>query len=127
MKKIFIAIALFLSCIFFDQAFAANTIIVTGNKVHITDIDSDWSWSDSYPQYAYPYLVSIQFNPAAADDQCIIKEGSDSGAPFFDVTAIDEYNQKAKMINVYSKPVLDFSDGTYSAGSSVILIFDFRK
>ena len=99
----------------------ANTIVRTGPVVHITDIDSDWLWSTQFPGINKIPVVSIQFNGAAQDDQCIISEGSITGAILFDFTADNVYDQHPKYFHgVGLRPVLDFSIGTYSANSSVI-------
>lgn len=107
------------------EAQAANTVTRTGNVIYITDIDSDWSWSDTFPNYGKILVKSIQFNGAQADDQCVIKEATDSGAPLFDVTVEDAYDQRFKPFGVLLRPVLDYSAGTYTAGSKVIIILDF--
>lgn len=122
MKKVFIAILLTL--IFASPLFGANTIVRTGNVIHITDIDSDYSLTDTFPSYTNGAAInSIQFNPAAADDQMIVEQGTTSGAILMDVTCEDAYDQRVKYFwNQRLLPVIDFSDGTYTAGSSIIII-----
>lgn len=105
-------------------AHSANTITRTGNFVTIEDIDSDWLWSDTFPNYPKIRLVGIQFNPGLAADQCIIFENTVSGSTIMDVTAEDVYDQRYKPVGVDSRPVLDFSAGTYSSGSKIIFTFD---
>ncbi len=122
MKKL-ILIVFVLFFLFSGIAVAANTITPTGNFVTIEDIDSDWSWSDQFPNYPRVFLIGIQFNPGAADDQCVIKEGSDTGSDIMDVTAESAYDERYKPVGVESRPVLDYSAGTYSAGSKVIFTF----
>lgn len=124
MKNLFIG--LFLFFLISGVAFGANTVVRNGNVIEISDIDSDWSWSDTFPQYPQMPVVSIQFNGAAADDQCVIKNATDTGPALFDVLVVDEYDQRYKLFNgTLLKPVLDYSAGTYTAGSTVILILDF--
>ncbi len=102
----------------------ANEINRVGAVINISDIDSDWLWSYTFPDYPEIKIQSIQFNPGAVDDHCVIKNGSDTGPPFFDVTGEDaDYDQRNKPYHgAKLMPVLDFSDGTYSAGSSVQII-----
>jgi hypothetical protein len=103
----------------------ANTILRTGPVVHISAIDSDWLWSDTFPQLANIPVQSIQFNGAQQADRCIIKEGSAAGAILFDFTADDIYDQHPLILNgVHLRPVLDFSAGVFTTNSTVIFIFN---
>ena len=94
--------------------------------LNISDIDSDWLWSDSFDSiYPDVRIISIQFNPGATDDHCVIKEGSAAGHPIFDVTCENEYDQRIEYKKKKAlRPVLDFSAGTYSAGSTIKIEFD---
>lgn len=112
-------------CIAAGDIDAANTVTRTGNVIEISNIDSDWAWSDTFPSYSTIRVMSIQFNGGLTDDQCVIKEASDTGAAMFDVTVQDTYDQRLKPFGVRLRPVLDFSAGQYSSGSSVIIILDF--
>lgn len=128
MKKqlnyLLIAVAITLLAI---PAMAANTITASGNVITITSIDSDWTWSDTISSTDYPYgikLVSITFVPGAASDRCIVKEGSDSGPPFFDSDEMTDNDPRGWPYHqTILKPMLDVSAGTYSAGSKVIIIW----
>lgn len=103
----------------------ANTINQEGYTVEISSIDSDWTWTDTFTDARYANGIRInyiQFCPAAADDACSIKEGADTGPQFFRCSAADANAQK--LVNYHGamkKPVLDFSAGTFTAGSSVII------
>lgn len=125
MKKIIILILAFFVFLT-GLAYGANTITRTGNFVTIEDIDSDWLWSDTFPNYGSVRLIGIQFNPGAADDQCVILENTVSGSPIMDVTALDVYDQRYKPVGVNARPVLDVSAGTYSSGAQVIFTFDLN-
>ena len=108
-------------------AYAENTINRRGNAITISSIDSDWSWSDTFPNYARIKIVSIQFNGGAADDQCVIKNQLDTGPHIFDVTVADTYDQRYKLyMGTSLQPVLDYDAGTYSAGATVIFIIDLN-
>ena len=101
----------------------ANTVTQTANVVTISSIDSDWSWSDTFSGRDSILVDSIQFTPAATDDACIIKNVSDAGASIFNAKSADAYDQKVKYFHgVPLSPVLDFSAGTFTAGSSVTII-----
>ena len=102
----------------------ANTIKQTGMVVEITDIDSDWSWLTRFPfADSGIELDSIQFNPGAADDKCVIKAGSETAASIFDVICKD-LNEKNKYYrgDVY-KVFFDFSASVISAGAKIIITF----
>lgn len=103
----------------------ANTIDQEGLTIRITDIDSDWSWTDLSPKRGDANgvrVASIQFNPAAVNDECFIKEGTDAGPEMFYALCADAYDQRIKYFNGQLKRVLlDFSAGTFTAGSSVII------
>ena len=104
---------------------AANTITVSpGGIITISSIDSDWTWSDTFPTGTDSVeIFSIQFNPGAAGDQCVILDTNASGSELFDVSATDVYDQKEKIYpRIRMKPFLDYSAGTYSAGAKVIIV-----
>lgn len=128
MKRLIVCL-LFVCCLFALPAagLAANTITLGANTVVIEDIDSDWTWSDSINNALSGIRVlSIQFNGGAADDQCVIMtDGAATGAVIFDVTVEDTYDQRLKWFNgVRHKPFLDYSAGTFTAGSKVIIEFE---
>jgi len=103
----------------------ANTVLRTGPVVHISAIDSDWLWSDTFASMNAIPVHSIQFNGAAQADRCIIKEGSAAGAIFFDFTADNVYDQHPLYLNgLQMRPVLDFSAGVFTENSTVIFIFN---
>ena len=107
---------------------AANTITHSGNVIEITNIDSDWTWTDTLTALTDGIWVkSIQFNPGATDDVLVIKEGSDTGPKILYFKCVDTYDQRCKYFNhrnnVLLKPVFDYSDSTISAGASIIIIY----
>lgn len=90
-------------------------------------IDSDWSYAADANDRGL-YIESIQFCPAAADDKCVIKEGSDAGPEIFNVLCVDAYDQKIKLFHGKKKhPVLDFSAGVYTAGAKVLIELSERR
>lgn len=105
---------------------AVNTINFLSHIIEISSIDSDWDFEDTFGVGASRLnIISIQFVPGAADDQCVIKDTSDTGPAFFDVTSYDTQYDLFKTFdspNAGFKPYLDYSDGTYSTGAKVIII-----
>jgi hypothetical protein len=105
----------------------ANQVDRVGNFITIKEIDSDWDHTVLFPNYNEIRLQAIRFHPGAVDDVCIIKEGSDgANAPrTFEYTASEDTLPAIEYYGgVGSKPVLDFSAGTYSSGSSVTIIIN---
>ena len=105
----------------------ANTIVLTDSVISISDIDSDWNWYDTLAAFATSKvgvkIQSIHFKPGATDDECIISNETIDGAPIFNAKCADVYDDKTRYYDGKElKPVLDFSDGSYSAGSSVQII-----
>jgi hypothetical protein len=125
MKKILFVILAGLACLFALNALAANTVTPTTPVyfVQISSIDSDWDYSDTFASASDGiYVQSIQFNPAATDDELVIKDASDTGAVIMSVKCADAYDQKIKYFyGAQIKPYLDFDQGTFTAGSSVII------
>ena len=103
----------------------ANTIKYSGFTIEISAIDSDWTWTDTLtdPKFANGVPVNfIQFNPAASNDKCSIKEASDAGPQSYYVKCTADTDQKrAYFYGTKLKPVLDFSAGTFTANSTVIV------
>jgi hypothetical protein len=123
LRNVFCAV-LAASVLWVSPILAANTITETESMIIITDIDSDWTWSTHFPDYAawgVP-VVSIQFKPAAADDQCVILNGSATASEVFNVTAESAYDQKIQYyFGTPLKLFLDYSEGTFTAGSKIII------
>ena len=103
----------------------ANTVNYKGFTVEISSIDSDWSWREimSDSRYANGVPINfIQFNAGAANDVCSIKEESESGPEIAYFKAfVNAEPRRAYYFGTFLKPFLDFSAGTYSAGSTVII------
>lgn len=123
MKKLFL-IGLIILAFGLANSFAANTITETGNVITITDIDSDWLWTANFSEFTAKGVpvISIQFIPGDTDDQCVILNGTAAASEVFNVVAEDAYDQRIQYY--FGNPLklfLDFSAGTYSAGSKVII------
>jgi hypothetical protein len=116
-----ITVGLLLSLLGGTPAYAVNTIRSSPGAIELTAIDSDWSYTDTYVQ-----IHSVIFIPAALDDRCIIRDGSATGAVFFDSNkAIDAYDAKRIQYDgVKFKPFLAVGDGQYGAAARVIIILN---
>jgi hypothetical protein len=119
LKNFLFLIVLFLSSV----VFADNTVNPFGNTVEVTDFDSDWFWSSMFNHPLGMKIISIKFYPGAIDDKVIIKDGSDTGPIMCKLESSDgepRYDMSFK--GGYYKPVIDYGDSTFTAGSSVIFI-----
>jgi len=101
-------------------------IIRSGNTVEISGITADWKWSDTFNEKQFETGVNInfvQFNPNAATDVCVIKEGSDVGPIIFKAVSGPDSTvpSRAYFYGVKRRPVLDFSAGTFNASASLII------
>lgn len=103
--------------------YAVNTVTLSGSTITISDIDSDFILGTTYSWMSGGVkLDSVIFIPGAADDECILRDGSLTGPIFFRALAVDAYDEKAWTYKDSPKKVyMEFSDGTYSAGSIIIL------
>lgn len=104
----------------------ANTIKYKGFTVEISSIDSDWTWTDTLTDAAFTNGVPInfiQFNPGAADDKCTIYEDNITDGPvsFYAKCDGDDDMKRAYYHGTRMKPILDYSAGTFSTGSTVII------
>lgn len=94
----------------------ANTVTITGPVITISNIDSDYDLNDILP------IQSIRLNAGTGTTSCIIKNGSDAGAPLFKVSrpAGEEFIQYFHA--VLARPYLDFSAGVYPPETEVTII-----
>jgi len=129
MKKVtIIGVMLLTVCLLCGPCLAANTIKSIEGSVTISSIDSDYTFATTFPNSTSGLrMVSIRFNPGAADDICVIKNGSDTGSELFNSgKCVDEYDVRIEYYNsMIRRPYLDFSAGTYSSGSTVTFEFDY--
>lgn len=94
--------------------------------VELTSIDSDWAWTDTFPGAHNGIAVdwiAFSVGPTATVDQCVIKEGSDTGPKIFPSQPVDAASP-AVIMHYHGKsikPVLDVGDCTLSAGHSLII------
>lgn len=121
MKRLIVMVFL---CIFalVPVVYGANTVNVDGKVMQITIVDADELWSTTLPSEGIS-IHSIQYNPAAAGEICVIKEGSASGPIIFKCKSEGDTDDRIKYFGkqLY-KPVFDFSDSTNSADGIIIIL-----
>jgi hypothetical protein len=125
MKKfIIIFIMVILTC---ANAQAANTIKSDGEGITISNIDSDWKWTDNYsynPSYRDKGIpvISIQFRPGAVGDKCVFKIRRAKGVKIVTLEAKNDDDDIIKYwFGVPLRLFMDYSEGTFSAGSEVMI------
>jgi hypothetical protein len=101
----------------------ANTIVVGRNCVHLTAIDTDWTFTDSYAGCVNGVRVHSIMVSAAGADTIVLEQGSVSGPIFFKRV----FSGAGSTFDVLGEPlllpVLDVSDGSYTAGTIVSIMF----
>ncbi len=105
----------------------ANTFVRSNHCLDITDLDSDWVWTDTYPGNAHGIPVwSIQLVATGASDLCILREDIiETGPVVFHRLAVAVGDQVPSYFGGnLLKLTLDFSQGVYTALSHVIIILD---
>ena len=104
----------------------SNTIKKGRNNttIEISGIDSDWAWSDSFPNYPHGIaLFSIEFKPGQANDACVICDEKGDVPALINCTCRDVYDDKVKYFppGIRYFPKLTYASGTYSANARVII------
>jgi hypothetical protein len=91
----------------------------------ITAIAADWSYNVSKPPFweDLPRIASIQFDPGAAADVLVIKDGSDAAATRCSLGPVDgQGDQRIKyFFGARFVPYIDFSECTLSADHRVTI------
>lgn len=104
----------------------ANTITNDGKVVQISAIDSDWTWTDTFPRTTEGIKIhSIAFHTAAATDVCIIKQTNASGPRLFKASghSVETVEERVQYFHGQRlKPFLDVGDGAYNAGAVVVIV-----
>jgi len=95
----------------------ANTITQDGRIVNIEVSDADWTGSLRGVQ-------SIQFNPGAASDKLVVKDGDASGPVAFQTIADGSSDEVIKYFGeVPFTPFIDVSECTIDTTILVILVY----
>jgi len=97
----------------------AVTAVCNANVIHVTNLNADWAWSTTLPARGSGIRVeSIQFNPTAASDRCVMLDGA-SGTTIMDVTCADTTDSRVKYFYGQKlRPVFDFSQSVISGTST---------
>jgi hypothetical protein len=107
----------------------ANTFVRSKLVLNITDIDSDWLWSDTWKLHKEGVPVySIHFIATAAADACVLRDGSITGPVVFHRIAVAVGDQVPSYFggNIIQL-ALDFSEGVYTADSVIVITLDRSK
>jgi hypothetical protein len=92
----------------------ANTIVSNTKFVTITTIDADYDHG-SMVDVSY-----IMFHPGSAADKLVVKDGTDAGPTIFHGLATTT-DPLILYVNRKCRPLIDQSEGTFSAGHKVII------
>ena len=111
------------------NVWAANNVEACATTIELSSLDSNWLSSTETKLTADQrkhglYIFSIEFKPAATDDECIIYVGnSTSGVLTIPWICADKYDERIKYFppNTRRQIFLDYDNGTYSSGSMVII------
>jgi hypothetical protein len=128
--SVFSFFVLALCSMLFALSFAQADDIATrsGNVILIEPAEhpnQDWAWTDTFPQSTSGIKVkAVLFTPGAADDHCVIEEGSVNGPSFFDVTCPSAEEKGFPFAGATLRPVMDYSEGTYSSGAKIMIILE---
>ena len=103
-----------------------NTFIRSFATFNITDIDSDWLWSTTWPGNLQGIPVySIHFVATGANDLCILRDGSITGPIVFHRLAVAVGDQVPSYFGGnLVQLALDFSEGVYTAASYIVVVLD---
>ena len=97
MKKIFVLLSFVILLFTSSISFAANTINYGDGIICLSNLDENWLWTSIVADASKTLRIdSIQFNPGAASDVCIIRNGSITGIIIFDVScsSMDDIKNK---------------------------------
>ena len=101
----------------------ANTTTMSESFIQVTGLDADWVASTDTP-YSQVKLKSIMFEPSAAGDIMVIKEGSATGPRLFYASCASGNDQKIRYYagidgqGQWCNPFIDISDCTVSTAAN---------
>ncbi len=99
----------------------ATTETRTPNQLTVSGVDADWTADN------YMHLHSITFKPGAANDVLSLKEGTDAGPEIFPSLPTDAEPRTFYCGGMRSKPMIDLSACTLTAGAKVIFTLDVKR
>ena len=133
MNKLIKSVILAIILLFAVPVYAANTIDVSddGLTVTISNIDSNWTWTDTFTAAKYEdgiRIASIRFHPGATDDICIIGDTNNADVYHFYVKCADTYDDRIQYyFGSKLKLTLTVATGTYGTADDVLTIQLWRK
>lgn len=100
-----------------------NTINKVGKFVELSALDSDWTWTETFPGALNGIAIEyIAFLAIGDGDKLSIKEGSATGPHIYPPRCVKAQGPLDPLyVNGTCKPVLDYDKGTFSSGASVII------
>jgi len=94
----------------------ANTVTTEGHFIEVSAMDSDYDFGE------FSRISSIQFNPGAAGDTLVVKNGSATGPKMFYAVCTGTDDQRIiYYFGTRCRPYIDYSECTLSVGHSVII------
>jgi hypothetical protein len=110
---------------------AATVVKRLPYSVHLASVDADFDWGDDVTPDdgtsidKNPPLNSITFVPGANNDKLIVRDASITGPIIFHALCLNTDEKIQYYYGSRKRPVIDFSECTFSAGHYVI--FDIAK
>jgi len=105
----------------------ANTISVGSNTVLLTNMDTDWTWTDSYPNHpAGIKVLSMDLTMMHEYDSLVIKDAIATGttiAYFANLTGTTNFHQSINFDGIRVRPFLDISGCSVDLNSQLIIRF----
>jgi hypothetical protein len=131
-KYLMLVLALVMMVLIWPSHVETITATKKNAVITITTLDADWAWTDTFTsgvEYSAGIkIISIQFNPSATDDICVIEEASDAGPCLFYVKCLDTYDQRIKYYRgARLKPVFDLSDSTITTAANASIQITYEK
>ena len=107
----------------------ANITLANSNVIYITGLDADWLMSTDMPTQTANgprFITSIQFNPSAADDVFIIRDGV-AGPVLMYAKCTGTSDQRIKYFFDFAcNPCIDISDSTLGTAANASVIITYR-
>jgi len=105
----------------------ANTINAGSNSVLLTNMDTDWTWTDSYPNHpAGIKVLSMGLTMMHETDYLVIKDAIATGttiAYFANVAGTTNFHQSMNFSELRVRPFLDISGCSVDLNSQLIIRF----
>lgn len=106
----------------------ANTIVRSKNAVQLSAIDSNWLWSGSFPGYDNGlHIVTVVFETGITSaNTLVLRDGTTTGPQLLGVTMANDLFDTYFFHGALLRPVLLFSEQTFTAGATFSICFERR-